>query len=239
VHAHPDAFDFGIGARTRQGLPAPGTRSTPWSYPPEMDSSWTSSRRAFGDAAEWFVAIAAMADGRWTEPGLGEWDVRSLVGHTSRALLTVETYLARPAEVVEVGSTAEYYRATRAAAAGPEVAARGVAAGEALGPDPAAAVAEIAARVVPVVGACEGTEVVTTIAGGMRLADYLPTRTFELVVHTADLAAALGLASEPPPVPAAHALDLVAQLAVTEGRAAALLRAATGREGLPPGFSVL
>ena len=84
---------------------------------------------------------------RWTEPGLGEWDVRSLVGHTSRALLTVETYLASPADVVEVGSTAEYYRATRAAAAGPEVAARGVAAGEALGTDPAAAVAEIAARV--------------------------------------------------------------------------------------------
>ena len=92
---------------------------------------------------------------------------------------------------------------------------------------------------VPLVAACEGTEVVTTIAGGMRLADYLPTRTFELVVHTADLAAALGLASEPPPVPAAQALDLVAQLAVTDGRATALLRAATGREGLPPGFSVL
>jgi uncharacterized protein (TIGR03083 family) len=204
-----------------------------------MDSPWTTSCRAFGDAAEWFVAVAAMAAGRWTEPGLGEWDVRSLVGHTSRALLTVETYLARPAEVVEVGSTAEYYRATRAAAAGPDVAARGRAAGEALGTDPAAAVAEIAARVVPLVAACEGTEVVTTIAGGMRLADYLPTRSFELVVHTADLAAALGQASEPPPVPAAQAFDLVAQLAVTDGRATALLRAATGREGLPPGFSVL
>ena len=92
---------------------------------------------------------------------------------------------------------------------------------------------------VPLVAACEGTEVVTTIAGGMRLTDYLPSRTFELVVHTADLAAALGLASEPPPVPAAQALGLVAQLAVTDGRATALLRAATGRDGLPPGFSVL
>ena len=204
-----------------------------------MDLPWTTSRRAFADAAEWFVATTALVDGRWAESGLGEWDVRSLVGHTSRALLTVETYLARPAEVVEVGSTAEYYRATRAAAAGPDVAARGRAAGEALGTDPAAAVAEIAARVVPLVGGCDGTELVTTIAGGMRLADYLPTRSFELVVHTADLAAALGQASEPPPVPAAQAFDLVAQLAVTEGRATALLRAATGREGLPPGFSVL
>ena len=205
-----------------------------------MDSPWTTSCRAFGDAAEWFVATAALVDGRrWTEPGLGEWDVRSLVGHTSRALLTVETYVSRPAEVVEVESTSEYYRATRAVAAGPDVAARGRAAGEALGPDPAAAVAEIAARVVPLVAAREGTEVVTTIAGGMRLADYLPIRTFELVVHTADLVAALGLASVPPPVPAEQAFDLVAQLAVSDGRATALLRAATGREGLPPGFSVL
>ena len=204
-----------------------------------VDSTWTTSGRAFADAAEWFVATAALADGRWADPGLGEWDVRSLVGHTSRALLTVETYLSRPAAVVEVESTAEYYRATRALAAGPDVAARGRAAGEALGTDPAAAVAEIAARVVPLVSPCDGTEVVTTIAGGMRLADYLPTRTFELVVHTADLAAALGLASEPPSVPAAQALRLVAQLAVTDGRATALLRAATGREALPPGFSVL
>jgi hypothetical protein len=36
-----------------------------------------------------------------------------------------------------------------------------------------------------------------------------------------------------------QAFDLVAQLAVTDGRATTLLRAATGREGLPPGFSVL
>ena len=73
------------------------------------------------------------------------------------------------------------------------MAERGREAGAALGADPAAAVAGIAARVLPVVGACDGTEVITTIAGGMRLADYLPTRTFELVVHTADLAAALDL----------------------------------------------
>ena len=204
-----------------------------------MDSSWTASSRAFADAAAWFVATTALVDGRWDEPGLGEWDVRSLVGHTSRSLLTVESYLGRPAAAVEVGSTADYYRVTRATAAGPDVAARGREAGQALGTDPAAAVAEIEARVVPVVAACAGTEVITTIAGGMRLADYLPTRTFELVVHTADLAAALGVRTEPPPLPAAQAFALVGQLAVAEGSATQLLRAATGREGLPPGFTVL
>jgi hypothetical protein len=73
----------------------------------------------------------------------------------------------------------------------------------------------------------------------MRLADYLPTRTFELAVHTADLATALGAPLDLPATAAAQALRLVADLAVSEGRAGALLLAATGRSGLPAGFSVL
>ncbi|HSF34616.1 MAG TPA: maleylpyruvate isomerase N-terminal domain-containing protein [Nocardioides sp.] len=204
-----------------------------------MDHPWPTSQQAFADAAQWFVTTTALVDGRWDAPGLGEWDVRSLVGHTSRSLLTVETYLGRPAEVVEVESAVGYYGATRALAAGPGVAERGREAGAALGADPAASVAAIAARVLPVVAACDGTEVVTTIAGGMRLSDYLPTRTFELVVHTADLGAAIGVPTEPPPVAATQAVELVAQLAVEGGLAGPLLRAATGREGLPPGFTVL
>ena len=204
-----------------------------------MDSSWTTSRRGFAEAAGWFVATTALVYGRWTDPGLGEWDVRSLVGHTSRALLTVESYLQRPAEQVDLETSVAYYRATSAIAAGPGVAERGREAGEALGTDPAAAVASIRARVLPLVESCDGSELVTTIAGGMRLSDYLPTRTFELVAHTADLAAALGLRSEPPALAAEQVLELVGRLAVAGGRATHLLRAATGREGLPPGFTVL
>jgi uncharacterized protein (TIGR03083 family) len=204
-----------------------------------VNAPWPTSQQAFADAAEWFAATTAVVDGRWDAPGLGEWDVRSLVGHTSRSLLTVETYLGRPAEAVEVESAVGYYDATRALAAGPGVAERGREAGAALGADPAAAVAAIAARVLPVVAVCDGTELVTTIAGGMRLRDYLPTRTFELVVHTADLAAAIGVPSEPPAVPAAQALELLARLAVEHRAAGPLLRAATGREGLPSGFTVL
>ena len=79
---------------------------------------WDDSRRAFADAAHWFVRTAALVGDRWSRPGLGEWDVRALVGHTSRSLLTVETYLARPAATVEVASAEDYFRATRTAAAG-------------------------------------------------------------------------------------------------------------------------
>jgi uncharacterized protein (TIGR03083 family) len=204
-----------------------------------MVFSWDDSCRAFTDAAEWFVRTAALVGDRWNRPGLGEWDVRALAGHTSRSLLTVQIYLARPAAAVEVASAADYFRATRAAAADPAVAARGRDAGTALGNDPAAAVAEIAARVLPFVETKDGTELVTTIAGGMRLGDYLPTRTFELAVHTADLAAALGVPPDVPATAAAQALHVVADLAVADALAGPLLLAATGRPGLPAGFSVL
>jgi hypothetical protein len=125
------------------------------------------------------------------------------------------------------------------AAAGAAVAARGRDAGTALGSDPAAAVAQIAARVLTLTDTRDGTELVTTIAGGMRLADYLPTRTFELAVHTADLATALGVPPDVPATAAAQALTIVADLALTDGLAGPLLLAATGRPGLPPDFSVL
>jgi hypothetical protein len=204
-----------------------------------MSWSWSSSRQAFADAAGWFVDTVALVDGRWARTGLGEWDVRSLVGHTSRALLTVEAYLEQPATRVEVESALDYFLRSRAVADDAAVAARGRQAGEALGADPAAAVAHIAIRVLARIEPCDGEELVTTIAGGMRLAAYLPTRTLELVAHTTDLAAALDVRAEPPQAPAQQVLELVAGLAVHEGSAATLLRAAIGRGGLPPGFSVL
>ncbi len=204
-----------------------------------MSQDWSSIRRHFGDAAAWFVSVAAQVGDRWADPGLGEWDVRALVGHTARSMLTVESYLGIPAPQVELDSPLAYYLSTRSIAAGPEVAERGRAAGEALGSDPAGSVVAIARRVLPLLAEKDGTELVTTVAGGMRLADYLPTRTFELVVHTLDLMAALGLAEEPPADAAAESLRLVADLAVVGERAGPLLLAATGRTGLPSGFSVL
>jgi uncharacterized protein (TIGR03083 family) len=200
---------------------------------------WDESRTAFDAAADWFVRTAALVGTRWDEPGLGEWDVRALVGHTSRSFLTVESYLAQPAAAVEVASAADYYRATRAMSAGPGVAQRGRDAGAALGDDPAAAVAEIAARVLALVTACDGSELLTCLVGGIRLADYLPTRTFELVVHTCDLARALGEPMDVPQTAATEALALVSELAVGDGLAGRLLLAATGRTGLPASFSVL
>jgi hypothetical protein len=204
-----------------------------------MDVSWQDSRRAFADAAEWLVRTTQLVGARWDQPALGEWDVRALVGHTSRSFLTVETYLGRPAANVELATPADYFRATRAIAAGPAVATRGREAGTALGSDPADAVGEIAARVLRLLDTRDGTELVTTIAGGMRLSDYLPTRTFELAVHTADLATAIGEPLDVPLTAATQALQVVNDLALADGLAGQLLLAVTGRPRPPAGFSVL
>jgi uncharacterized protein (TIGR03083 family) len=204
-----------------------------------MDLLWEDSRAAFAEAGDWFVRTTAVVGDRWEQPGLGEWSVRGLVGHTSRSFLTVEAYVERPAAGVDVAGPAEYFRVARELAAGADVAQRGRDAGAALGADPAAAVAEIAERVGRVVDAREGSELVTTIVGGMRLSDYLPTRTFELAVHTADLALALGEPLDVPTRAAAQALAVVAEVALTDGVAGPLLLLATGRTGLPTGFSVL
>ncbi len=205
-----------------------------------MQFEWDESRHAYADVARWFVSTVALAADHWERPGLGDWDVRALVGHTSRALITVEEYLSRPAGATEVATATDYFRATREIAAGSGVAQRGVDAGEALGPDPEDAVAAIAERVLRRVEACDGTELVTTIAGGMRLADYLPTRTFELAVHTSDLATAIAQPIDVPASAAVQALAIVAELAVEDGSVAGrLLLAATGRARAAADLSVL
>jgi hypothetical protein len=182
-----------------------------------MEFRWDDSRRAFTDAAEWFVRKRRWWPAAGRTPVWANGMSAPLVGHTSRSFLTVETYLARPAAAVEIPSAAACFRATRAAAA----------------------VAEIAARVLPLLDRRDGTELLTTIAGGMRLSDYLPTRTFELAVHTADLAATLGEPLDVPPTAAAQALGIVADLAIADNASGPRLLAATGRPRFPAGFSVL
>ena len=74
--------------------------------------------------------------------------MRDLVGHARRALLTVELYLAEPAAQREVVRPVDYFLRAQVGLADPaSVAARGRAAGVALGPDPIAAVRAIAALV--------------------------------------------------------------------------------------------
>ena len=70
------------------------------------------------------------------------------------------------------------------------VADRGRQAGQALGENPAEFVDALAHRVLAQVDTA-GDPLIQTAAGGMRLESYLSTRTFELVVHSLDIAAAV------------------------------------------------
>ena len=77
------------------------------------------------------------------------------------------------------------------------------------------------------------------IAGGMHVDAYLPTRVFELAVHSLDIAAAIDV---PPSLPAAvlgDALHLAAEIALLRGDGERLLLSLTGRRALPDGYSVV
>jgi hypothetical protein len=173
------------------------------------------------------------------------WTVRGLVGHASRALLTVESYLAKPVEKIDLARPVDYYLQVKVQTLSglndpAAIALRGREAGDALGTDPAGAVRDIAARVLPLVARTGDAVIVGTPVGGMRLIDYLPSRVFELAVHTLDLASALGLAVTLPPATATLTLRLMAELAAEQpGLATLLLLAATGRGPLPAGYTVL
>jgi uncharacterized protein (TIGR03083 family) len=198
-------------------------------------------REAYSSAADFFVdTVAQIQAPQWQQIGLGVWTVRDLVGHTSRALSTVETYLAKPAARVELERPVDYFLQALATLANPAaVAARGRDAGAALGPDPVATVRDLARRVLAGVQAAQDDTPVGTPVGGMRLIDYLPSRVFELTVHTLDLATALGLSMTVPAAAAAVTLHLTADLAMRPEKTAALLLAATGHRPLPEGFSIL
>ena len=202
--------------------------------------SWADTQRAFADAAQWFVEVARTGVGRWDEEGLGEWSVRDLVGHTSRALLTVENYLDAPLAPLTLSSPTDYFRAALATIGdAAEVAQRGRDAGARLGDDIPGAVTLIADRVLARIQSASADAVVATPVGSMLLRDYLPTRTVELTVHTCDLAVAIDRPLEVPATAAAQSLAVLGDVAAQGDSAGQLLLAATGRQGLPPGFTVL
>jgi hypothetical protein len=85
----------------------------------------------------------------------------------------------------------------------------------------------------------DSEQLVQSAAGGMQLSAWLATRTFELTVHTLDVAAVTGIAAPLTPEALADAACLAARVAAAVGTGGAVLRALTGRGTLPTRFSVL
>ena len=209
-------------------------------------------RATFADAAAGFLAVVSGIGGAgsgggdiWDAPGLGAWTVRDLVGHASRSFTTVETYLAQAAEdppdEIVVRDPMDYLMGLQSPLLDPvAIIQRGRDAGAVLGNDPVAAVQELALRVTALVAATPDDAVLRTLFGGAIFVAYLPTRTFELTVHTLDLVVALGV---PAPAildrPIAASLQLAASVAGRGRDAGAVLLALTGRRPLPNGFTIV
>jgi len=197
----------------------------------------------FASAARSFAALVRdIPPDRWDGPGLGEWDLRSLVGHASRSLITVSTYLQHPAEREDIATPQEYYARVNPVALGIDpagVVERGRQAGRDLGGDPAATVDGLVSRVLDELSGAEDP-LITVIGGaGIRLHTYLPTRIFELAVHGLDIARAIDIPYAPPADVLAEATVLAARIAATEGHGETVLLALTGRAALPSPFSVV
>jgi uncharacterized protein (TIGR03083 family) len=207
--------------------------------PPEpAPDDWTAT---YLEAAESFAGLVAelvdQLSASLPGPGLGDWDLRALVGHTSRSLVTVSEYLRKPAASVDCESAVDYVAGLAVAASDPGVTQRGVEAGELLGDDPAGAVRRLLDAAAADLLRSDPDQLVTTYAGGMRLRDYLPTRSFELVVHGLDIAAAVPTRWTPPPAALSEALHLAAEVALRRGEGSLVLRLVTGRE--PGGLSIV
>jgi uncharacterized protein (TIGR03083 family) len=202
--------------------------------PPDEPPAWAAT---YLEAAGSFADLVASLPADLSGPGLADWDLRALVGHAARSLVTVSEYLRRPATSVAVGTAADYVAGLGAAASDPGVTRRGVEAGEALGDDPAGAVRLLLDAVTADLARADPEQLVTTYAGGMRLRDYLPTRSFELVVHGLDIAVAVPVRWTPPAAALAEAVHVAAEAALRRGEGTLLLRLVTGRE--PGGLSIV
>lgn len=168
------------------------------------------------------------------EPAYGAWDLRSLIGHTSRAMSTVIRYLKMPATHVTCDDVVGYYvHIAQTPGEDDAIAQRGIQAGIDLGPDVSAGFASLARQVRGVLEAQPpGVDpVVSTLAGGMLLSHYLPTRTFELIVHGYDIAHAVDIDFTPHPDSVADTVLLAARVGIALGHGPRLVPVLTGRAG--------
>ncbi|MCR5978089.1 hypothetical protein GDN83_10160 [Gordonia jinghuaiqii] len=212
-----------------------GEEQTAYDHPKQV------LRRAIEDftaGAEHLVQVVGLIDDdQWERPGLGEWSLRSLVGHASRSLTTVVsylgvTYLGEPGSTVELDSAGAYFASIQGWGDPAAVLARGVDAGVALGDDPRGGVAALRTRAVDALSDITDRPL-TTPFGGIWLSQYLPTRTFELAVHGLDITRAIGASVPLPPSVLGSALSTAADAAALTGQGEQALLTLTGRESAP------
>lgn len=201
------------------------------------DADWTTLRAAYLEAADTFADVVEQLqsdDEVMQRTALGEWTVRDLVGHTARAVSTVEAYLGTGASrAYELESAVAYYVFVNEHTNHAEVADRGRQAGDALGERPAEEIRASIYRVRDALIAAQPDAVVATPAGRMRIAEYLPTRTCELVVHSLDLIHATGATARVPTRAVRQTTHLLVGLGEALGLDESVVAVLAGRD-MPP-----
>ncbi|MFE6283000.1 sterol carrier family protein [Streptomyces sp. NPDC057877] len=119
---------------------------------------------------------------------LGEWTVRELVAHVGMALGAVPRLVGEPEPARPSGALLDWPSAIVADAPAIADTATRLAAEH---PDPDAHLADRERHFTAALDDHPGTRLLPTSAGALPLADYVVTRTVELVVHTDDLNAAV------------------------------------------------
>jgi uncharacterized protein (TIGR03083 family) len=194
-----------------------------------VNNAGVTNTALFLSSATAFVhLLGEIRDEQWSAPGLGSWNVRSLAGHTARAILTVENYLDQeePGDVTIATAEAYYTTVYLSFTDDAAVAARGVEAGEWLGENPVAQVSAALARATAAIRSQPANRIVSIGGMGIRL-------------HTIDLSRATGLPHTLPPSAVEDAVTLAAAVASRRGSGENLLLALTGRAPLAEGFSVV
>jgi len=197
-------------------------------------------REAYLEAAEYFAALVDGVDiDAWEEPALGQWTLRDLAGHTYRSISTVVGYSEKPAAQVDVESSTQWILNVRQNANPDRIAELGRSAGLEIMDSPQMMVRGFLNMARERVNDLDDDFILATPQGGMRLTDYLQLRTMELVIHGGDFARALGVDAAPPDSGMQVALQVLAGVAVAEGRGPELAGALTGRVALPIGYNLL
>ena len=133
--------------------------------------------------------VRVLSAEQWALPTrLGEWSVRELVAHVGMAVTAVHRALDRPAPARQDATVLDWPFATAANSAAIADFTRGIAERH---PDLDAHLTDVDRTLTELLDTHPGTRLLETNAGAMPLADYLVTRTVELVVHTDDLNAAV------------------------------------------------
>lgn len=164
----------------------PPAKKKPRTYDPAKIRAAVTAQ--FGHVA---LAVPALGPEQLARPsGLGDWSVADLAAHIAWIADSLASGLARPPAVVAEISAVEWPFATASLAGKISEAAK-----ETLSGAPLPELFDRAAtRLAGALAANPGGERVLSLwIGDMTLADFLVTRTVELVVHTDDLNRAAGL----------------------------------------------